>query len=666
MSFSKRPGKSTLQCYTKPLDSLKNWNNRFFLVDEKVFPTVVDWRISVLKDGIPVEGTYSVEDVALLNTRQTPIQRQPELLLCLVRLSRRYFLGDDVYPTFLSDDGQEIDLFNLISSPNPAAVKTGTHPHAAHEVPLLTTTASRVIDMEDMVATSTTLGTPSTMEMLPLDFANKDLPSMITNRGETENPVLAEASQEDLPAENTTTTEVVPEVNLEKEVTAIGSLVNKRRRKRDTSEMEINAPPKVLRTYHAFVHPESMTREGKSLATIGVGADIPSPMPVQQSLLRERSSQGIRILRSLPPLHPLLGRQADAVDHMVPPGYFSELRHLPNEEFLNQYNINLAWQVAMGSQLWLRFQQKVRLLKKAKEKVAKRDQRIHAREEEIKKLDQEVRSLRAVDTEVQGLRNQTRNLETLLEAEVDMKKAAEANSAELTKELESLRAKFPDLQVNNNQLSQQVSTLQAQVTGKEQIKAAFEEFKKRKDDKLERRCAEMDASLDALSVDFDKEFYPHMLTAIADHRWVIEHGLRLAIMKCAESTELRQTFANVISARISKGVSEGLKHGVEHGKAYYTNKQNSRKEKRENEIRPSSSQLKIPVYPKVRDPRVPWAFKEEMLSDGIPVLVPTVAPQGLAILLTDDATQTETTEDEASPRLIRSKSMPPMYNLDWP
>ncbi|GJV96667.1 hypothetical protein Tco_1548244 [Tanacetum coccineum] len=46
--------------------------------------------------------------------------------------------------------------------------------------------------------------------------------------------------------------------------------------------------------------------------------------------------------------------------------------------------------------------------------------------------------------------------------------------------------------------------------------------------------------------------------------------------------------------------------------------------------------------------------------------VPTVAPQGLAILLTDAATQTETTEDEASPRLIRSKSLPPMYNLDWP
>nr|GEU46364.1 hypothetical protein [Tanacetum cinerariifolium] len=54
MSFSKRPGKNTPQCYTKPLDSLKNWNNRFFWVDERVFPIVVDWRTNASKDGMPV------------------------------------------------------------------------------------------------------------------------------------------------------------------------------------------------------------------------------------------------------------------------------------------------------------------------------------------------------------------------------------------------------------------------------------------------------------------------------------------------------------------------------------------------------------------------------------------------------------------------------------
>ncbi|GJX98407.1 hypothetical protein Tco_0355426 [Tanacetum coccineum] len=68
-----------------------------------------------------------------------------------------------------------------------------------------------------------------------------------------------------------------------------------------------------------------------------------------------------------------------------------------------------ARQVAMGSQLRLRFEQE------------------------------------AVEEEVHGLRNQTKSLEALLEADVDMKKAAEAKNAKLTKELESLRVQFSDL-----------------------------------------------------------------------------------------------------------------------------------------------------------------------------------------------------------------------------
>nr|GEU53954.1 hypothetical protein [Tanacetum cinerariifolium] len=91
--------------------------------------------------------------------------------------------------------------------------------------------------------------------------------------------------------------------------------------------------------------------------------------------------------------------------------------------------------------------------------------------------------------------------EVLLEAEVDIKGATEAKNVELAKELESLSVQFSDLQVSNNQLSQQV--------------------------------------LDALSIDFDEELYPHMLTA----------------------------FADVVYAGIAKGMSEGLKHGVKHGKA---------------------------------------------------------------------------------------------------
>ncbi|GJS75276.1 hypothetical protein Tco_0725157 [Tanacetum coccineum] len=558
------------KCYTKPLDSLKNWNNRFFWVDERIFPTVVAWRTSAPKDEMPPADSYSSVDVTTLNTRRTPIQKQPEVLLCLVGLNRNFFLGDDVY---------YIDLFNLISAPNPTKVKTETRPRAAHEVPLLTATANRVIDMEDTIGTSESSGAPSAMEKSPLDFANENPPFLITEKDRTAEQDHDGLSGEIPSVKNPAVTEVVPELDLGREVAAMGPLVNKRHCKRGNDEADANAPPKVLRKDHAASCPTQSTLVGKSLASMGLEAgstfsapasqEIPSdvsdpdplsyakPQPIPEQDISQ-SSKGATIAgdpdsKKSSSFTSMVGSPGsiyqsgwgvtnncrldtpnvcqDMVDHIVQLGYFSELRHLPNDDFLSQYNINLV------------------------------------REEEIKKLDQEIKSIRAVDTEVQGLCNQTRNLETLLEAEVDMKKAAEAKNAELTKELESLCAQFTDLQVSNDRLSQQVSTLQAQVTGEERIKSAFEEFKKYEDDRVNFRCAEMDARLDALSIDFDEELYPHMLTAIAGHRWVIGHSLRLAVIKCAESTELRQVFADVVSAGIAKGMSEGLKHMVEHEKA---------------------------------------------------------------------------------------------------
>nr|GFB27943.1 hypothetical protein [Tanacetum cinerariifolium] len=93
----------------------------------------------------------------------------------------------------------------------------------------------------------------------------------------------------------------------------------------------------------------------------------------------------------------------DLVDHVAPAGYFSELRHMPR-------------QVALGSQLRLRFEQEAKLLRKSVAQVARRDKRIEAGELEIK------------------------NLEALLETEADMKRATEDKSAGLIKELEDMRA----------------------------------------------------------------------------------------------------------------------------------------------------------------------------------------------------------------------------------
>nr|GEV22529.1 hypothetical protein [Tanacetum cinerariifolium] len=644
----------------------ENWNNRFFWVDERVFPTVADWRTSALKDEMPAEKTYSPEAVTVLNTHRTSIQKPPEALLCLVGLSHRYFLGDEVYPIFLHDDDRDMDLFNLIHAPNPTKVKTGTCPHAAHEVPLLTVTRNRVIEMEDPTETTDSFGEAVAPEVPP--------------------------------PENVTTTGVAPKAGQAERIAATGPHVIKERRKRGNDGLDTNAPQRKMGLGMGSTFPVPTSRD--------TPMDVSDPDPLsfadpqllptaniaQEYLLYlhgrvTRKHLSARVGCDLRFLLDASEACQDLVEKIAPPGYFSELRHLHNDDFLKQYNINLARQVAMRSQLRLRFEQEAKLLKKSVAQVARQDKRIQARENEIK------------------------NLETLLEAETDMKKTAKAKNAKIGKELENLRALFLDLQVSNDRLSQQVSTLQAQVTGEEKLKAAFEEFKQYEDNQVEKRCVEMDACLDALNIDFDEELYPHMLTAIAGRRWVIGHGLHLAVMKCGESIELRQVFVDVVSARITKGMSTGLKYGVEHGKANlsleaieaydpeaktkYIAALHALKDLKypmvdqleslkdapidvimaslhlESDtgedapqwirgLRPSSSQLKIPVYPEVRDPTDPWACKEEILltdaiaanvsrvekkkkcrvvcrtygvgsayharSDGVPVSVPTVAP----------------------------------------
>nr|GFB18010.1 hypothetical protein [Tanacetum cinerariifolium] len=160
-------------------------------VDERVFPTIADWRVSAPKDEMPTEDTYSPEAVAVLNTHRTPIQEQPEALLWLVGLSQRYFLGDDLYPTFLHDDDRDGYGFVQFDS--------CSEPHQEMEDPAVATESSR---------------TTSTIERSPLDFANENPSQQSTGGDETEDQGQETVAPEVPSLENITTTGVALETGL--------------------------------------------------------------------------------------------------------------------------------------------------------------------------------------------------------------------------------------------------------------------------------------------------------------------------------------------------------------------------------------------------------------------------------------------------------------------
>nr|GEW75427.1 hypothetical protein [Tanacetum cinerariifolium] len=460
----------------------------------------------------------------------------------------------------------DMDLFNLIRAPNPTKVKIGSRPRAPHEVPLLTLTAPRVIEMDEPTATDSS-GVPSTIERFPLDFAHEAGGS---DQG-TAAPEMP--SSEDVPA---------------------------------------TAAPGA-----------GSSHGGKSLAAIQLGLASTVVVP-------EDAPVGIS---DPDPLSFFDAPSSLCIAAAGDPE--SENASSPAEVRSPRSVYQPEWGVTNGSlldtpeacqdlvdHLRLRFEQEAKLLRKSVAQVSHRDKRIQTQELEI------------------------RNLEASLEAEANAKSAAEDKSAGLSQKLERMRAQFSDLQVSNKRLSQQVATLQQQVSGKEKLKAAFEEFKRQQDERVEQRCAEMDARLDALSIDFDEELYPHMFTAIAGRRWVIGRGLRLAVMKCGESLKLRQAFADAVSAGIAKGLSEGLRHGLEHGQAQRSLESieayDPEAEAKFVAALQALKDLKYPLVDQLEGVRdAPMDVIMAALSDGVPVSAPTVVPQGLALLLVDAATQTE-------------------------
>ncbi|GJX94573.1 hypothetical protein Tco_0349159 [Tanacetum coccineum] len=163
-----------------------------------------------------------------------------------------------------TSSGFGIILTDLNNAPNPSKVRTRTRPCAAHEVSLLTSTTNCVIEIEDTVVASGSSGTPAAIEKSPLDFSDENPPLVITESGDI------------------AIVKVIYEASLEKKVTAMGPVVNKRRHKRGNKGTQANAPPKVSRKDHVASHPLHSTLEGKSLAAIKIEAGSAITAPATQ------------------------------------------------------------------------------------------------------------------------------------------------------------------------------------------------------------------------------------------------------------------------------------------------------------------------------------------------------------------------------------------------
>nr|GEU58710.1 hypothetical protein [Tanacetum cinerariifolium] len=445
------------------------------------------------------------------NTEYTPYPN-PEALLCFVGLSRRYYLRDEV--------------------------KTGSRPRVAHEVSLLTVTTNRVIEMKDPATATDSSWVPSTIERSPLDFTNENPSQQSTG------PEDQEAAAPKMPPLRTKSLAAIE----------LGMGSTHPTPAPQGAPVDVSDPEPL-----SFADPQS--RPSTDVTQSSKGADAAGDPESKNTSFASMVGSPVSIY--CPELGITNGSMLDApeafqdmVDHIAPLGYFSELRHLHNDDFLKQYNVNLARQVAMGSP--------------------------------------------------------PGEQQSFVAAGVDSLRAA-------------LRRDGCAPGCAKHRFRRRIIPTYAYSDRKSQVDDRTQVALGRDETRVKHEHAKID--LEAIEA-YDPEAKAKYITAL--------HALK-----------------NL-----------------------------------------NSSHLTIPVYPEVRDPMDPWACKEEILladaiaanvsraekkkkcrvvcrthgvgsahhaqSDGVLVSVPTVAPQGLAILLVDVATQIEIS-DEASPQLLRSSSLPVIH-----
>ncbi|GJS77621.1 hypothetical protein Tco_0727502 [Tanacetum coccineum] len=146
MSFSKRFNNASV-CYTKPLDSLKNWNDHFFWVDDFACPACFPWHTTkhVTRDPAPVVADFNAQDYAILVAHPSPFRKFPKAFMCLVGLSRHYTLDEKTYPCFLHKNGEEMDIFAFIHTLDSTKVRVVEQEQNKDEPRLLDTIIGRTV-----------------------------------------------------------------------------------------------------------------------------------------------------------------------------------------------------------------------------------------------------------------------------------------------------------------------------------------------------------------------------------------------------------------------------------------------------------------------------------------------------------------------------------------
>nr|GEX89158.1 hypothetical protein [Tanacetum cinerariifolium] len=261
----------------------------------------------------------------------------------------------------------------------------------------------------------------------------------------------------------------------------------------------------------------------------------------------------------------------EMLDEFAPQKFFASVRGVDHDQLFTEFNVGAARQISLNAEaelLKVKDGEIESLKAQLLLKEAKAVEAIHLRAEVFKfeaaeqSLRGEVRVLRDHDVALEREKNELSVKVTDLSASVKVREQKVAD----------LDAQVSAVKLQNDNLVGQVHELEISSDGLHEKVDAYEDFVGQLEKFYDEKLEEVNEKFDKLCADFvdmalhlKEKFYPHLLTTISGRRWLLTHGMELAVVKCLNSTEYLSALGAAISKAVEKGMQEGLSAGITYG-----------------------------------------------------------------------------------------------------
>ncbi|GJU99668.1 hypothetical protein Tco_1328939 [Tanacetum coccineum] len=268
----------------------------------------------------------------------------------------------------------------------------------------------------------------------------------------------------------------------------------------------------------------------------------------------------------------------EMVDEFAPPKFFASIRGMEHDQLFTEFNVGAARQMSLSAEVRMRAEYNIRERRRLSSVVEEKSSLLKARVEEIENLKAQLLVKEAKAAEAIRLHAEASKFVVVEKSLRDEVQVLKEQNATLEQERTDLGVKVADLAASVKVREQEVADLDAQVheletssAGLQDKVAAYENFIDQLEKFQDEKMGEVNEKFDKLCADFvemalhlEEKFYPHLLTTIFGRRWLLTHGIELAIAKCLNSTEYMSVLGAAIGKAVEKGMQEGLSAGITH------------------------------------------------------------------------------------------------------